>query len=45
VGSRSLRVLVRTIESVEAGERPPRGSLVPPELVVRASTTVPPAND
>ena len=28
VGSRSLRVLVRTIESVEAGERPPTGSLV-----------------
>ena len=42
VGSRSLRVLVRTIESVEAGERPPTGSLVPPELVVRASTAVPP---
>jgi DNA-binding LacI/PurR family transcriptional regulator len=42
VGSRSLRVLVRTIESVEARERPPTGSLVPPELVVRASTAVPP---
>ena len=45
VGSRSLCVLVRTIESVEAGERPPTGSLVPPELVVRASTAVPPAMD
>jgi DNA-binding LacI/PurR family transcriptional regulator len=45
VGSRSLRVLVRTIESVQAGERPPTGSLVPPELVVRASTAVPPDND
>jgi DNA-binding LacI/PurR family transcriptional regulator len=45
VGSRSLRVLVRTIESVEAGERPPSGSLVPPELVVRASTAVPPVSD
>ena len=45
VGSRSLRVLVRTIESVEAGERPPTGSLVPPELVVRASTAVPPSSD
>jgi DNA-binding LacI/PurR family transcriptional regulator len=45
VGSRSLRVLVRTIESVQAGERPPRGSLVPPELIVRASTAVPPESD
>ena len=45
VGSRSLRVLVRTIESVQAGERPPTGSLVPPELVVRASTAVPPERD
>ncbi len=45
VGSRSLRVLVRTIESVQAGERPPTGSLVPPELVVRASTAVPPSPD
>jgi DNA-binding LacI/PurR family transcriptional regulator len=45
VGSRSLRVLVRTIESVEAGERPPTGSLVSPELVVRASTAVPPATN
>jgi DNA-binding LacI/PurR family transcriptional regulator len=42
VGSRSLRVLLRTIDSVEAGERPPTGSLVAPELVVRASTTVAP---
>jgi DNA-binding LacI/PurR family transcriptional regulator len=45
VGSRSLRVLVRTIESVAAGERPPTGSLVSPELVVRASTAVPPSTD
>ena len=36
VGSRSLRLLVRTIE---AGERSPSGSLVAPELIVRASTT------
>jgi DNA-binding LacI/PurR family transcriptional regulator len=42
VGSRSLRVLVRTIESVQAGERPPTGSLVAPELVVRASTSIAP---
>jgi len=41
VGSRSLRVLVRAIESVAAGQRPPEGSLVPPELVVRASTAAP----
>ncbi len=37
VGSRSLRLLVRTIEK---GERVPPGSCVPPELLVRASTTV-----
>jgi DNA-binding LacI/PurR family transcriptional regulator len=42
VGSRSLRVLVRAIESAEAGGRPPEGSLVSPELVVRASTSVAP---
>lgn len=41
VGSRSLRVLVRAIETVAAGERPPQGSLVPPELVVRGSTGTP----
>jgi DNA-binding LacI/PurR family transcriptional regulator len=41
VGSRSLRVLVRAIDSVAAGERPPEGSLVPPELVVRASSGAP----
>ncbi|HET8980383.1 MAG TPA: LacI family DNA-binding transcriptional regulator [Solirubrobacteraceae bacterium] len=38
VGSRSLRVLVRAIERIESGQRPPEGSLVTPELVVRAST-------
>jgi DNA-binding LacI/PurR family transcriptional regulator len=38
VGSRSLRVLVRAIEAHQAGERPPAGSLVAPELMVRAST-------
>jgi DNA-binding LacI/PurR family transcriptional regulator len=43
VGSRSLRVLVRAIESLEAGDRPPTGSLVQPELVVRASTTTAPS--
>ena len=42
VGSRSLRVLVRAIDSVNDGTRPPEGSLVPPELVVRASTAPPP---
>ena len=41
VGSRSLRVLVRAIERVEAGQRPPDSSLVPPELVIRASTAPP----
>jgi DNA-binding LacI/PurR family transcriptional regulator len=38
VGSRSLSVLVRAIEAWEAGEPPPAGSLVAPELVVRGST-------
>jgi DNA-binding LacI/PurR family transcriptional regulator len=38
VGSRSLRVLVRAIEAVLDGLEAPRGSLVAPELVVRAST-------
>jgi len=37
VGSRSLRLLVRTIE---AGGRVAAGSLVEPELIVRASTAV-----
>jgi DNA-binding LacI/PurR family transcriptional regulator len=37
MGSRSLRLLLRTIE---AGRRVPSGSLVQPELIVRASTTV-----
>ncbi len=40
VGSRSLRVLVRAVESFKAGGPTPRGSLVAPELVVRASTAV-----
>jgi DNA-binding LacI/PurR family transcriptional regulator len=39
LGSRSLRLLLRTIE---AGRRVPSGSLVQPELIVRASTTVAP---
>jgi DNA-binding LacI/PurR family transcriptional regulator len=39
IGSRSLRLLLRTIE---AGERVAAGSRVKPELVVRASTTVAP---
>jgi DNA-binding LacI/PurR family transcriptional regulator len=38
VGSLSLRVLLRAIDSVAAHERPPEGSLVAPELVVRASS-------
>jgi len=38
VGSRSLRLLVRAIESQQSGSRPPTGSLVAPELMVRAST-------
>jgi len=41
VGSRSLRVLVRAINSVASGARPPDGSLVSPELVVRASSGAP----
>jgi DNA-binding LacI/PurR family transcriptional regulator len=41
VGSRSLRVLLRAIDSVAAHERPPEGSLVAPELVVRASSGPP----
>lgn len=41
VGSRSLRVLVRAIDGAESGQRPPEGSLVSPELVVRASTASP----
>jgi DNA-binding LacI/PurR family transcriptional regulator len=40
MGRRSLEVLLRTIES---GRRAPSGSLVPPELIVRASTGPPPA--
>jgi DNA-binding LacI/PurR family transcriptional regulator len=42
VGSRSVRLLVRTIE---VGGRVASGSLVEPELVVRASTTVAVAAD
>jgi DNA-binding LacI/PurR family transcriptional regulator len=38
VGSRSLRVLVETIGSLAGGGALPPGSLVAPELVVRAST-------
>jgi DNA-binding LacI/PurR family transcriptional regulator len=38
VGSRSLRVLVEAIESFNNGGAVPSGSLVGPELVVRAST-------
>jgi DNA-binding LacI/PurR family transcriptional regulator len=40
VGSRGLRMLVRKLER---GERVVTGSRVPTELVVRASTSVPPA--
>ena len=39
MGTRSLRLLLRTIET---GEPPRSGSLVPPELIVRASTSAPP---
>jgi DNA-binding LacI/PurR family transcriptional regulator len=39
MGSRSLRLLLRTIE---AGRKVPAGSRVQPELIVRASTDVPP---
>jgi DNA-binding LacI/PurR family transcriptional regulator len=38
IGSRSLSVLVRAIEAWGAGQSPPEGSLVAPELVVRGST-------
>lgn len=41
VGSRSLRALVHAVEAFNAGQAPPAGSLIAPELVVRASTTVP----
>jgi DNA-binding LacI/PurR family transcriptional regulator len=41
VGSRSLRVLVAAVETLRAGEEPPAGSLVTPELIVRASTGPP----
>ena len=39
MGTRSLRTLLRTIET---GEAPATGMLVPPELIVRASTGAPP---
>jgi DNA-binding LacI/PurR family transcriptional regulator len=42
VGARSLNLLVRTIES---GQRVPSDSRVQPELVVRASTGVPPVRN
>ena len=38
IGSRSLSVLVRAIEAWGAGQPPPAGSLVAPELVIRGST-------
>jgi DNA-binding LacI/PurR family transcriptional regulator len=38
VGSRSVRML---LETMETGESLPKGSLVQPELIVRASTTSP----
>ena len=38
VGSRSLAVLVRAIEAYAQAGRAPEGSLVAPELVVRASS-------
>jgi DNA-binding LacI/PurR family transcriptional regulator len=41
VGSRGLRLLVRTIESHASGAQPPRGSLIAPELKARASTAAP----
>jgi DNA-binding LacI/PurR family transcriptional regulator len=40
MGTRSLHVLLRTIET---GERAPMDSRVAPELIVRASTDVPPS--
>ena len=39
VGSRSLRVLVQTVEVFKAGGASAAGSLVTPELIVRASTS------
>ena len=39
MGTRSLRLLLRTIET---GESPTAGTLVPPELVIRASTSAAP---
>ncbi len=41
VGSRSLRVLVGAIEAFNTGGAVPDGSVVAPELVVRASTMMP----
>jgi DNA-binding LacI/PurR family transcriptional regulator len=38
VGSRSLAVLVRAIEAGGSGHRPQEGSIVAPELIIRAST-------
>ncbi len=38
VGSRSLAVLVRAIEAGGADRRPQEGSIVAPELIIRAST-------
>jgi DNA-binding LacI/PurR family transcriptional regulator len=38
VGSRSLAVLVRAIEARDSDSRPLTGSIVAPELVIRAST-------
>jgi len=38
VGSRSLAVLVRAIEARDSGRRPEEGSIVAPELIIRAST-------
>jgi len=39
MGTRSLRLLLRTIET---GESPSSGTLVPPELIIRASTSAAP---
>ena len=44
LGSRALRVLVRSVETFKTGETPPAGSLIAPELRVRASTALAPGD-
>jgi DNA-binding LacI/PurR family transcriptional regulator len=43
IGTRSLLILMRAIEAFRNGMAPPPGSLVAPELIIRASTMAPAA--